>query len=324
MNDWGELKGLADLYFETAEKEAEYAKRRTGFDNLDGCGEFKADGQKQIFVPGIYVVGAPSSMGKTTFCLQLLTKLADRGEQCLFISYEMGELSLFRKMIACDLFIKKQKGEDVTLISAANIRRAGREGTVKTDIKAVVDDLACLNSMRVKYVDWDSSTLIKKLNEFAKTLNRPPVVCVDYLQLVPAPTKSTMTAKERIDGLLSDLRKFQNDTSSTLILISSLNRASMKQDSGITLSSLKESGNIEYAADIVWAIEPAIAYNENFSEAAQSEREEKIRAMQLRCLKSREDALFKVFFHYYAEFDCFVPCAEDKVFAKPECNVIRQ
>ena len=315
-NEWGSLKSLVERYKETAAKEAAFCKRRTGFANLDGENEFKADGQKQIFVPGIYVIGAPSSLGKTTFCLQLLTQLADRGEQCLYLSYEMGELNLFRKLIARDLFERKLNGKEVTLVSAADIRRAG---TTNADINTSLDSLADASTMRIKYVgDWDSSTLIKKLYDFAKSINVAPVVCIDYLQLVPAPSsRENMTAKEKVDKLLSDLRKFQNDTSSTLILISSLNRAS-KQDNGITLSSFKESGSIEYTADVIWALEPAIEGDETFAEAERREREKTCRAMQLRCLKSREDSLYKVFFQYHANRDCFVPCAEDKIFDEPD------
>lgn len=307
-NEWGSLKSLVERYKETAAKEAAFCKRRTGFANLDGENEFKADGQKQIFVPGIYVIGAPSSLGKTTFCLQLLNQLADRGEQCLFLSYEMGELALLRKLIARDLFERKSNGEEVTLVSAADIRRAG---TTNADINTSLDSLADASTMRIKYVgDWDSSTLIKKLYDFAKSINVAPVIVLDYLQLVPS-SRENMTAKEKVDKLLSDLRKFQNDTSSTLILISSLNRAS-KQDNGITLSSFKESGNIEYTADVIWALEPAIEGDETFAEAERREREKTCRAMQLRCLKSREDSLYRVFFQYHADRDCFVPCAEDK------------
>lgn len=315
-NEWGSLKSLVERYKETAAKEAAFCKRRTGFANLDGENEFKADGQKQIFVPGIYVIGAPSSLGKTTFCLQLLNQLADRGEQCLFLSYEMGELALLRKLIARDLFERKSNGEEVTLVSAADIRRAG---TTNADINTSLDSLADASKMRIKYVgDWDSSTLIKKLYEFVETVDKPPIVCIDYLQIIPPPpNKATVTAKEKIDKLLSDLRKFQNDTSSTLILISSLNRAS-KQDNGIIFSSFKESGSIEFTADFLLAIEPAIEGDETFAEAERREREKTCRAMQLRCLKSREDSLYKVFFQYHANRDCFVPCAEDKIFDEPD------
>ena len=42
-----------------------YAKRLTGFDNLDAA---------QFFSPGLYVIGATPAAGKTTFCRQELFK----------------------------------------------------------------------------------------------------------------------------------------------------------------------------------------------------------------------------------------------------------
>ena len=56
-----------------------YANRLTGFKNID---------DQQFFSPGLYVIGATPAAGKTTFCWQLLEQIAERGEDCIYCSYE--------------------------------------------------------------------------------------------------------------------------------------------------------------------------------------------------------------------------------------------
>ena len=105
---------LASYFSNSIESEIDklknYANRKTGFDNID---------QNQFFSPGLYVIGATSAAGKTTFCWQLLEQLAINGEECIFCSYEMSALELFTKTAARNLFIKSPQ----TSLTAAQIRR---------------------------------------------------------------------------------------------------------------------------------------------------------------------------------------------------------
>lgn len=302
-----------NYYNEEALKAAEYSSRRTGFSNLDGLddmGRYNPDEQKLIFTPGIYVIGAPPSAGKSTFALQWLTQLANRGEDCLFLSYEMSVQALCRKLIAYRLFSKRQDGEPVNVLSGADIRRAGRNNA---DINAVVEEYGdTLNHLQILHVDWELKDLVRKLRSYVEE-TRPPVIVLDYLQLVPIKIEGVATSKEKIDILLSWLRKFQVDTGATVILVSAFNRSSGMQ-SEATFSSFRESSSIEYTADCLLALEPAIEDKEAMSEADRRERQKSIRAMRLRCLKSREGALFEVFFKYYAAYDTFEPCSKDNLF----------
>lgn len=287
-----------------AAKDMEAAKRRTGFEALD---------KAQVFAPGIYIIGAPPSAGKSTFCLQLANKMADQGEEVLFLSYEMSVQALCRKLISRKLFEKKKSGEDVTKLAAVDIRRAG---TGNDDVNAVVTELAdSLNHLRLWNVGWESSTLVKELRSFASSLERPPVIFVDYLQMIQ--DSKAATPRERIDSLLSALREFQNDTDATIFLVSAFNRAN-NQQSETSFSSFKESGAIEYAADCLWALEPAIQNGESVAEADKRERKNKVRAMRLRCLKNREGSLYACYFRYYAEFDTFEEATEETVFKEAE------
>ena len=79
---------------------------------------------------------------------------------------------------------------------------------------------------------------------------KTPVICLDYLQIVPSGKETT---KQGVDDSVRKLKKFQRDINTTLIVISSFNRANYTQ--GVSYESFKESGNIEYSADVVWGLQ---------------------------------------------------------------------
>ena len=124
-------------------------------------------------------------------------------------------------------------------------------------------------------------------------------VAIDYLQLIPVDNPKA-TAKERIDEIMLSLKTFQRETNATVILLSALNREGNKGISN-ALFSFKESGAIEYSADVTWHL--------GFS--VESEEEQKIlpRRVELKCMKNRNGATYKVEFEYYADSDYFCPCS---------------
>ena len=66
--------------------------RKTGFENLDR--------QAGGIYPGLYVLGAISSLGKTTFIHQVADQMAAAGEHILFFSMEQSRLEMVSKSLA--------------------------------------------------------------------------------------------------------------------------------------------------------------------------------------------------------------------------------
>ncbi len=50
--------------------------------------------------PGLYVIGAISSLGKTTFANQMADQIAEQGKSVLYISLEQSSLELTAKSIS--------------------------------------------------------------------------------------------------------------------------------------------------------------------------------------------------------------------------------
>ena len=287
-----------------------YAERKTGFENIDAV---------QFFTPGLYVIGATPAAGKTTFCWQLLEQLARNGESCIYCSYEMSRLELFSKSLARELF----KRNENTCLTAAQIRRGGWS----VELDYVREDF--LNSeidLRVlELQDETIDDLLNLLRPLCQDKAKAPVVCLDYLQIMPTGREST---KLGIDETVRKLKKFQRDTNTTFIVISSFNRTNYAQS--VSFESFKESGNIEYTADVVWALQLNVM-NEIKGGELVSETRRKIdeakkrqpRQIHLKCLKNRQGTNYDCFFEYYSAHDYFEPCKsfdEENLLSQPERN----
>lgn len=283
-----------------------YADRKTGFDNIDAV---------QFFTPGLYVIGATPAAGKTTFCWQLLGQLAERGQKCAFCSYEMTTLELCSKAVACELF-RRDKNTNLT---AAQIRRGGHS----KDLEKVVAEFA--KSKRTLHVfelqDETIDDLLRLLKPLCSDKTQSPVVCLDYLQIMPTGREST---KLGIDETVRKLKKFQRDTNTTFVVISSFNRTNYAQS--VSFESFKESGNIEYTADVVWALQLNVMNGfkggEQLSEMRrkiEAAKKQQPRQIQLRCLKNRQGTNYDCLFLYHSAHDYFEPCASfEKIEIKPE------
>ena len=271
-----------------------YADRLSGFDNLDAA---------QFFSPGLYVIGATPAAGKTTFCWQLLEQLARRGESCIFCSYEMSQLELFSKSLARELFNRVPS----TNLTAADIRR----GAHSSQLANIINDFSNskLNLSILELQDESIDELLSLLKPFCSDKAKAPVICLDYLQIVPSSKEST---KLGVDDSVRKLKKFQRDTNSTFIVISSFNRDNYSKS--VSFESFKESGNIEYTADVVWALQ-LFGINSinsfNISDARKKidkAKKQQPRHIQLKCLKNRQGTNYDCFFNYFSAHDCFIPC----------------
>lgn len=70
----------------------------TGFSKLD---KELGDG----FFPGLYIIGAISSLGKSAFVLQLADNIAKSGRDVLFFGLEMGKIELIARSLSRETFL---------------------------------------------------------------------------------------------------------------------------------------------------------------------------------------------------------------------------
>jgi replicative DNA helicase len=292
---------LEDVFIKDIDKFKSYKDRKTGFNNLD---ELTGG-----LYPGLYVVGAISSLGKTTFVHQIGDQLAEQGDHVLFFSLEQSRLEMVTKSLS-RITARHNKA---TAVSAIKIRA----GKLTPEVIAAAEEYNKIAD-RISVIECNFDTNIYSIVEYTKAYMEAfkvkPVVIVDYLQIIP-PTDPRQSDKEKVDSIVRGLKKLQSENDLVLFVISSINRANYLTP--IDFESFKESGGIEYTADVVWGLQLQILNDDLFnSEKKIKEKREKVRQakkaipreIELVCLKNRYGvSSYSCGFKYDPRFDLFEP-----------------
>lgn len=280
-------------------------ERKTGFKNLDEHGNL---------YPGLYVIGALSSLGKTTFTHQLADQLAEQGETVLFFSLEQSMFEIGTKSIAREAF-KLSPSNRSELASAIEIRSGKRSKTINTAYKNYMKFNANVYIQECNF-ETTFDSIKETVEEFIKEKGISPVVIVDYLQIIPS-IEPRLSDKEKADRHVRGFKVLQRNHDLTVFLISSVNRANYLTP--ISFESFKESGGIEYTADVIWGLQYHCLNDPLFTtdgksnttakrrEAINKAKRQVPRQIQLVCLKNRFGQDFSINFDYYAQYDYFEP-----------------
>ena len=279
----------------------EGGKTKTGYDNLDAITNL---------YPGLYVIGAISSLGKTTFIHQMADQLAKNGQPVLFFSLEQSTLELATKSLSRIMAIK----DESNAMTSLQIRKNGSDPRVAdavTEYDAYSGNLTVVECTFRATID----DITNYVTNYIKQRNVSPVVIVDYLQVIQTAPDSRMTTKDAVDLHVWRLKQLQSDNKLALIVISSLNRQNYLTQ--IDYESFKESGGIEYTADVVWGLQLQVLHDEIFdSQAKINEKRQKVRdakaanprKIELVCLKNRFGiSSYSLCFDYLPQFDLFKP-----------------
>lgn len=276
--------------------------KKTGFAILDS--------QAGGLYAGLYVLAAISSLGKTSFALQLADQLAAGGNDVIFFSLEQSKLELVSKSLSRIMAQKDMEGAATSL----TIRKGGaRDQTLKA-IAHYKETVADRMSIVEGNFACDISFIGDYIRQYISRTGTRPIVFIDYLQILqPADDTRRQTTKETIDNAVTDLKRISRELDLTMIVISSVNRANYLTP--IDFESLKESGGIEFTADVIWGLQlqclndPLFDKQNNIKERRQKIKEEKAanpRKIELVCLKNRYGiSNYSCYFNYFAQSDLF-------------------
>ena len=282
-----------------------YAKRKTGYSNIDA---------KTSLYNGLYVVGAVSSLGKTTFCAQMADQLAMAGEHVLYFVLEQTELELVTKGLS-RLTAQEDMSEAVSAIEIRSGRITDAVRRAIAEYKRFAIHEAIIECNFLTTIDTITGTVL----EYMSRTGVRPVVFVDYLQLI-RPEDTRQTTKDAVDGHIRALKQLQIENELVIVLISSLNRQNYLTT--IDFESFKESGGIEYTADVIWGLQLSVMNSEVFDtdkklktkrELVRQAKRATPRRIELLCLKNRYGvSSYTCEFDYYAKYDLFLPVEEQE------------
>ena len=267
---------------------------------------------------GLCVIGAVSSLGKTTFALQIADSMAAAGHHVLIISYEMAANDLIAKSISRRTFeLAFQRYNATEKFKHAKTEVQVAEGDYykhySDEDKALIDEAATNYGEyagRICIHEGTRHTNIAKIRklvtQYKEETGISPVVIVDYLQIMP-PMDDRKTEKQNMDTAVEELRAIGMRHNTPVIVISSFNRGSYKGE--VSMSAFKESGGIEYTADYLIGLQLKGADATNYNERTEKKRDP--REIELLVLKARKclDVGGKFCFRYTAKFNHFL---EDK------------
>ena len=210
--------------------------------------------------------------------------------------------------------MKKSNMEEC--FSSIEIRKQGMTTCVENTVKEYAHYAAHLTIVECSF----ETTLIEIINyveEYIKEHNEKPVVIIDYLQVICA-RDHRMSTREVIDEHVRGLKQLQKNNELILLVISSLNR--QNYTTAIDFESFKESGGIEYTADVLWGLQLDILHSKGFDKLTSEEKKEKIkeanlespRQIELVCVKNRSgQSRYSCLFNYYPEHDLYLPDGDD-------------
>lgn len=206
----------------------------TGFKRLDKY----LDGG---LISGLYTIGAVSSLGKTTFVMQIAGNIAGCGRDVLIFSLEMSKFEL----IARDLSRISYTTEPHQPRTPGEMLR-GNANIVS--LQAAYSKISP-HLFVIENTNRITTAFIKDaVYSFTQSRGRAPVVIVDYLQIL-APNDKALSDKQKIDDDVTTLKLLSRDFDTPVIVISSLNR--QNYNAPIDYQAFKESGGIEYSCDVV-------------------------------------------------------------------------
>lgn len=285
--------------------------RKTGFVNLDA--------EAGSIYAGLYAVGGISSVGKTTFISQIADQMAAQGQHVLFFSMEQSRLEMVSKSIAR----QTAKDDPDKAVSSLQIRTGAKGDNIS---RATAEYLQNVGD-RVSIIEGNFNCTVGFISEYTKAYiarngGIKPVIVIDYLQVLKAEkdpeTGRKMTdTKQIVDHNVTELKRLSRSLELPIFVISSVNRSNYLTP--IDFEAFKESGGIEFTADVVWGLQLAVIHDELFNgdpKTKVKEKREKVAAakeamprdIELVCLKNRYGkSRYAAQFTYYPQYDFFDP-----------------
>lgn len=203
---------------------------------------------------GLYVIGATSSLGKTTFVQAIADDIAAQGDHVMYFSLEMSKKELVAKSLVRMMGeLKKEK----RLKGEITYTRDLLIGDVK-DMDFLMAAVGAYEKTAKNLFIYEGMfdvnvyTIRAEVEKHIHLHGRRPLVIVDYLQVLE-PVSDKMTEKQATDKNVTELKRITRDLDVPLIAISSFNRESYNREASFL--SFKESGAIEYGSDVVIALE---------------------------------------------------------------------
>ena len=260
---------------------------------------------------GLYVLPGTPGTGKTAFALQMAFQIAQQQKDVLYISMEMSEEELYERHISR---ISYQMYGNTA--QAKSVHSIIQEGATVPQAREIFKKVAPYLRTECSVGILDADDIRKIVEVYEYELNSVPIIFIDYLQILKVHDPH-MTDKQAVDYNVLRLKQLSRDLKIPVVILSSMNR--MSYSDIISMSALKESGAIEYTADVCIGLQLAnmeqIKVGTSTGKAEKTIRQMKgktERDMEIVILKNRNGKIGdELQFKYYATFHHFTEAVKN-------------
>ncbi|MGD9949234.1 MAG: DnaB-like helicase C-terminal domain-containing protein [Desulfobulbus sp.] len=215
-----------------------YTKLISGFPLLD---------QALGGIHGITIIGGTPKAGKSAFCIQVATEMAQRSLPVIYYDFENGRQKIYLRTLCrlSRLSIEQIKTERLSLEEKQRVQQA------QHSLKQMLFWLRVVNDRKL------SPETMRRHIDFLRheTNSAYTVVVIDSLHKLPF--KDISQKRSGIDGWLRQLEAIRDEMAVSFLVISELERSEDGQfDRQPHLGSFKGSGDIGYSADNAMVLMP--------------------------------------------------------------------
>lgn len=260
---------------------------------------------------GLYIVGAISSLGKTTLVTQIADQVASKGHDVLIFSLEMARSEIMAKSISRHTIMEVlQTGEDTkNAKTVRGVTSGNRYEKYSNTEKELIKNAVQTYSGYAKHIyitegigDLGAQQIRETVEKHTRYTGNTPLVIVDYLQIL-TPYNERATDKQNTDKAVMELKRISRDFKTPVIGISSFNRDNY--NNAVSMQAFKESGAIEYSSDVLIGLQLKGAGDKGFDPTEAKKKNP--REVELVILKNRNGQTgAKVPFEFYPMFNYFV------------------
>ena len=232
-----------DSFFQKSE-EGKFKPISTGFKNFDSI--INGGLQKQSLV----VIGGGSSMGKTTFTINLALNLLKQNKKIIYYSLEMSEEQIQSKIFSNIAYTTGRKS-----ISSDRFFNLYDTNTMtEASKKQILEIIKARTEIQNLFVIHQSNLLddiIQKVEQINKALKEKeeesPILIIDYLQYLQGKQKEDTQAL--IKRATAFFKNYAIENDSIVIVLTANNRESTKEKQKTMFSGGRDSSDIEYSSD---------------------------------------------------------------------------
>ena len=221
---------------------------KTGFKHID----YMLGGLKP---QQLIIIAARPSMGKTALALNMTRNMAMDNVPVGYFSLEMSKDELVNRLMCTDSEVDSKKMEQ------------GRVNDLEW--KKITRSVGHISEMGI-YINDEAAITLGSMKAKARKMihdNNIQVLFVDYLGLMKVSKYFKGSRYEVVSEIVRELKNMAKDLNIPVVALSQLSRnLESRTDKRPIMSDLRESGEIEQAADVIMMIYRDAVYNEGANE----------------------------------------------------------